>query len=91
MKDSNKESFIPLNKPKSWVISVISALAGLLIAGPIIFLGAYLDIALIKGIGITLFFVCCSTGAVTAIYLTIGMIKGKYRNMKDREWRKQLW
>jgi len=91
MQANDKEPFIPLNKPKSWVIFVLSCLAGLLIAGPIIFLGAYLEIGLIKGIGITMFVACWASSAVTAIYLAIGMFKGKYRNMKDREWRKQLW
>ena len=91
MNKKTKEPFIPRDKPKSWVLGVFSGLFGLLVAGPILFIGAYFEYSFIKGFGITIFIICWFTFAVSWAYFVVGMLSGKYRNLQEQEWSKQLW
>ena len=91
MKKENNKPFIPKDKPKSWVILILFGLCGLLIAGPIMFLGAYFKIAFIKEIGSFLFTLCWISAVASWFVFIVGMLTGKYRNIKEQEWNKQLW
>ena len=89
--NKQKKSFFPKDKPKSWVIAVSSALMGLLLAVPVMLLGMYLEIDLVKAIGTIMFVLCWAVFAITSCVCAVGMLTGKYRNLKEKEWREQLW
>jgi len=89
--NKNKKSFFPKDKPKSWVIAVSSALMGLLVAGPIMFLGIYTEVKLVKTIGTIMFVLCWAVFAITSCVCAAGMLTGKYRNLQEKEWKEQLW
>lgn len=86
-----KKPFIPKDKPKSWVVGISSSLVGLLLAGPIMFLGSYLELSFIAAIGMAIFIICWVAFIVTWFVFAIGLFKGKYRNMQEREWGEQIW
>jgi hypothetical protein len=83
--------FVPRNKPKSWVLGILSGLIGLLAASPIMFIGAYFEFKFIKSFGMGLFFICWFTFAFSWLIFVIGLLGGKYRNIQEQEWGKQLW
>lgn len=91
MSAQKKQPFIPRDKPKSWVLGVLSGLVGLIVAGPMMFAGGYFDLGLVKGIGITMFVICWLTFATSWLVFVVRMLKGKYRDIQDREWCDQLW
>ena len=91
MKKGNKKPFIPKDKPKSWILGIISALIALLIIGPILFIGAYLGNEFIKGIGYLLFISCWLVFTVTWLIFIVGLISGKYKNIEEKKWADQLW
>lgn len=91
MKKENHKPFIPRDKPKSWVLFLVFCMSGLLIAGPTMFLGIYFKINIIDKIGSLLFTLCWIAGVASWFVFVVGMITGKYRNIKEQEWSKQLW
>ena len=83
--------FIPRGKPKSWVLFILFLLIALLIAGPAMFLGGYLNINVIQWLGTTMFVVCWIISFTSWLVFFGGMLSGKYRDIKEQEWNKQAW
>ena len=88
--DKNKKPFFPKDKPKSWVIGITSGLIGILVAGPMMFLGIYIGVGLIKMSGTILFVLCWTVFAVTSVVFVFGFLTGKYRGLKEKEWSEQV-
>ena len=91
MEVDNKKPFIPRDKPKSWVIAILSILIGLLIAAPILFVGHKFGITFLKLIGHILFIFSWATGMVSMIIFFIGNLQGKYETVEERVWKDQVW
>ena len=85
------EPFIPRDKPKSWVIFICAGLIGLLGFGPLMFIGAWLHIRLIEWLGNTGFVLSWATMAAMSPILIANTFTGKYRNLKPRPWKEQVW
>ena len=83
-------SFIPKDKPKSWVIFVLAALAGLGF-GLCAFAAASQGWLTAKAIFIAGFAICWATGAVAGATCGIGMLTGRYSDMQEKPWRDQVW
>ena len=83
--------FIPQDKPKSWVIFVLAVLIGLLVFGPIGFLGAYFEVTELYLLAAFGFMSCWLVAAVTLIVFFAKLISGKYRNLPPRPWSDQVW
>ena len=88
---NTKRPFIPRDKPRSWVIGVLSGLIGLLVAGPIMANGAYFEFSFVKDTGITVFIICWLGFAISWLIFAFGMVTGKYRDIHAQDWNKQLW
>lgn len=86
-----EKPFIPRNKPKSWVVFILSCLFGLLVAGPIAILGASLAISSVKSLGVSLFMISWTIGMGSWLVFTFGLASGKYKNIQEAEWREQVW
>jgi len=82
--------FIPRDKPKSWVIFVLSALCGLGF-GLVAFVSASQGWSVAKAIGIAGFSLCWLSAAIAGINCGIGMLTGKYGHLQERAWRDQVW
>ena len=54
-------------------------------------LGAIYEISFIKSIGTTLFVLCWLVGAFCWFIFMGGMLSGKYKNIKEKNWENQLW
>jgi len=85
------ESFIPRDKPKSWCLGIISAFVGLLIAGPIMFAGAYFKIGEVKVIGTYIFVFCVAFFFLMWLIFIVRLASGKYKIIEDRDWKDQIW
>ena len=88
---TSSKRFIPKNKPKSWVVFIISILVALLVAVPIVFAGAYFHIESFEHIGNTLLILCILLFIPSWLVFPAGALKGKYRNLVARDWGEQLW
>ncbi len=86
-----KKSFIPQNKPKSWVVGVVAILIALLLASPIAVIGAVYKIEIIKSIGTVIFLACWGVAAIMWFVFIFGLLTGKYRNIELKEWSQQSW
>ena len=89
--ERNKKPFFPKDKPKSWVVGVSSGLLALLVAGPIVMLGIYLEAALLKNFGITIFVLCWAAFMLSWVIFAVNGLSGKYRDIKEKEWNEQIW
>jgi len=86
-----KKPFIPRDKPKSWVIFIICCLSGILVGGPLAFVGAWSETAFVKGIGFALFAISWGVGMMAWLVFALGLVRGKYRNIKEADWNEQVW
>ena len=85
------KSLIPSDKPKSWVLGILSGLVCLLIAGPILIAGMHYEITTIRIIGQLLFVCCWLLFAVAWLVFLLGLANGKYITIEKKEWKDQLW
>lgn len=83
------KTFIPRNKPRSLIISVIAGLTGLFVAIPLLYTGAVLKWE--SQIGSFLLFACELIFATMWAVFVIGSVKGKYKKIEDKEWSRQIW
>ena len=88
---TQRKSFIPRDKPKSWCVGIISALVGLLIAGPIMFAGAYLKIGLAKTFGTYIFVICVAIFFMMWLLFMSGLVTGRYKIVEEKDWKEQVW
>jgi len=77
--------------PKSLVIFVLAIMFSVIIAGPIIFVGAEFEKVLVENIGTTLFFLGWVVGALFWFVYMGGLFSGKYKHLQERKWKEQLW
>jgi len=85
-----KKPFIPRDKPKSWVVFVLSALLGLAF-GLGAFAAASYGWPFGKAIFIAGFAACWAVGALAGLTCGIGMATRRYRNLQEKPWREQVW
>ena len=86
----DNKPFIPRDKPKSWVVFVLSALLGLAF-GLCAFAAASYGWPTAKAICIAGFAACWAAGALAGITCGIGMATGRYGNLQEKPWRDQVW
>ena len=91
MPNDDKKPFIPSDKPKSWVVLLIAILVGLLIGGPILFVSVIYDLSFLRAIGMIIFVGAWTTGVVMACVFVLGVLRGKYGDIRDRPWSEQVW
>ena len=89
--NTSKNPFLPRDKPKSWILFVISALAGLLIAGPLFFSGIMLEMEALQFLGGLLFWCFWIAGALMWFVFISRSIAGHYKGIGDRDWSEQIW
>ena len=82
--------FIPRDKPKSWVVFVLSGLIGLAF-GLCAFASASQGWLTAKTIFSVGFILCWAIGAAAVITCAHGMLTGRYGNIQDRPWEDQVW
>ena len=88
--------FFPKDKPKSWVVFISAILVAILIGGPLMFLGPFLDElgfpgTFISVIGRLIFVASCVTSFVMWFVLVAGWITGRHKDIQPRHWRDQVW
>jgi len=91
MANLNKIRLIPKDKPKSWVIMLLSCLKGLFVAIPVMLIGYYLKYETLLGVGMFIYAACWLIFAAMWIVYIIGSAKGKYYNVEERDWFDQVW
>ena len=91
MNNNSEKSFIPKDKPKSWVLFILGCLSGLLVAAPIAISGVTLKVQVIKTIGISLFIGFLVFGAIMYFVYIISLAKGRYKDIESRDWKEQIW
>jgi len=82
-------SFIPRDKPRSWVIFMCSILLGLVVLGPLLFLTA--GIRVIYDLVVAGFGLCAIVAIFAWFVFFVGLLGGKYRNLPERPWKEQVW
>jgi hypothetical protein len=87
----SKRPFIPRDKPKSWVIGILAGLCGFFIASPIVLVGHFLAIEILKSFGTILFFTFIIIMMVMLMIFFVDMVSGHHRNIKNRDWKDQVW
>ena len=88
---ASRETFLPRDKPKSWVVAIVCGLIGVLVAGPVAMAGIAFEISALKDAGTFLFW-CCWVVAIPmgAIFLSKTMA-GRYKGIESRNWNEQVW
>lgn len=89
--NADKKSFLPRDKPKSWIVFVISMLVGLLVAGPLAIVGIVFQIGDLESAGRLLFICSWSVGVAMWFVFISHSIRGRYKNIKESNWSEQLW
>jgi uncharacterized membrane protein HdeD (DUF308 family) len=84
------DPFIPRDKPKSWVLTVLSGLLGLAI-GLLAFAADWAELNVLSALLKALFVLCWIAGAVSWCGFALGMLSGKYKAMQARSWKEQIW
>jgi hypothetical protein len=82
--------FIPRDKPKFFVVGVLSGLCGLG-SGVAAFAAAALAIPPLKTLCLFLFFVCWLAFAISWFGCLIGYFSGRYEHLATKPWREQVW
>ena len=85
------QPFIPRDKPKSWVLFICAGLIALLFFAPIIGLGILFEANWLRLLGMFGFFVCWCVGAVAGAVLAVGNFSGRYRDLRAKDWKDQVW
>ncbi|WP_284450743.1 hypothetical protein [Methylophaga thalassica] len=91
MKENKNKPFIPKDKPRSWDTGVLAALIAVLLAGPIMFIGTYLQINFIKSVGIIIFVLCWIAFFLSWLIFVFGLSQSKYQKLTERPWSEQVW
>ena len=87
---SEAKPFLPLDKPRSWVIGICAGLAGMAV-GLVGFVFAWQGIKVIQAIAIGLFIICWVTFAVSWLVFVVRLISGRYSNLQPKPWSEQVW
>ena len=84
-------TFIPRSSPKSWIVSVSAALVALLVCGPVMFLGAWLQVPVLYYLGSRVAIACIALTFLLWPFYMFRLLAGKYRNLSPRDKKEQLW
>lgn len=84
------KTFIPRDKPKSWVIQMLAGFLGLL-SGLTGFAAAWASIAWLSSVATFVFVLCWLVFAATWLVSIHGLLTGRYRNIKPKAWKDQQW
>ena len=87
---SAKRPFIPPDKPRSWVISVLATLIGFS-AGLLIFILSMLGVELLIYMAEAFFVGCAVVAMGFWIVFAIRSLCGQYRHLEAKPWAKQKW
>jgi len=85
-----KKPFIPRNKPKSWVIGVLSCLIGLGF-GLLTLTAGWLEIILLSKLGYILFLINMFICFPAMLIFNIKNFSGQYLNLSSKDWKDQDW
>lgn len=85
-----KRPFIPQDKPRFWVIFILAGLITLAV-GLAAFVAAWLELRLIEKILMTLLKLGWGVMAVSWLGFAFGVVSGRYRNLKSKAWKEQVW
>ncbi len=91
MNSGSPKTFLPRDKPKSWIVFIVCGLMGLLIAGPVVIIGMTFHLEALRSVGIVLFWFCWAAGGVMWLVYISRLIAGKYKEIAERDWREQIW
>jgi len=86
----SKRPFIPPDKPRSWVIMIISNLMGLA-AGALGFIASWLDVPLLLEVSRFLLIACVVIGLLAGVVFVTGALTGRYKGLEARAWQDQVW
>ena len=82
--------FLPLDKPRSWTVFVVSCLTGVVI-GAVGFGAAFLELDFLRLAAMALFGVCWAIAAVSWVLFMVRFTNGDYRGIEARPWKDQIW
>jgi hypothetical protein len=85
-----KQPFIPRDKPKSFVIFTVAALAGLGV-GLLAFAFAWFGFNAAYVFATALFVVCWVVGALFLLLFAVQSVAGEYKDLQPKPWREQKW
>ena len=84
-------SFLPRDKPKSWVVTIICGLIGVLVAGPLAVIGNVLQIEGLALAGTWIFWGSWLTAAPVSLFYICRLSTGHYKDIENRDWGDQVW
>ena len=82
------EPFLPTDRPRSWSLAVICALAALLVVAPLQFL---LDDSPVAGLLSAAFIGLGALGGCSFVFYIVRSALGHYRGLQALPWREQQW
>jgi amino acid transporter len=85
-----RRSFLPPDKPKSWVVFVFAALIGLFF-GLLTLLFAMLGANVVARVTGAMLVACAIVGAFFWAIFTAHSLSGEYTDLKPKPWREQKW
>ena len=88
---ASKDPFLPRDKPKSWIVFIVSGLLGVLIAGPIALSGIWFEIEALVSVGRLLLWSCWAVAVSMWIVHFSRSIAGHYKDVGDHDWKDQIW
>jgi membrane protein implicated in regulation of membrane protease activity len=87
---SESKPFIPLNKPRSWVIFICACLLGIAL-GLLGFIFTWLGFKVVAVFLIALFLLSWVVSFISWLVFISGLISGRYINIQDKQWSEQVW
>ncbi len=90
MGSEGKRSFIPRDRPRSWVILVVACLGGFLFGASSALLESSLGVSFGR-LPVVVLAVCVPIAVLSAAVYLHGLLVGRYRDIRARPWRDQVW
>jgi membrane protein implicated in regulation of membrane protease activity len=87
---SESNPFIPLNKPRSWVIFICACLLGIAL-GLLGFIFTWLGFKVAAVFLIALFVLSWVISFISWLVFISGLISGRYINIQHKQWSEQVW
>jgi len=87
---SKSKPFIPLNKPRSWVVFICACLLGIAF-GLLGFIFTWLGLKVVAIIPISLFVLSWVISFISWLVFISGLISGRYINIQHKQWSEQVW
>jgi len=87
---SESKPFIPLNKPRSWVIFICACLLGIAF-GLLGFFFTSLGLKVVAVVPLSLYVLCWVISFISWLVFISGFISGRYINIQHKKWSEQVW